>query len=115
MARFFYLTGSCDETELIDAIANRYGWTVPDIERLDIVRIQRLYVKAVNARNEEIARQQWTAMLPFMSLKMLKFVSFDDYKAQITGANLDLRSDEEILAEVQDIRKQFTEDKNGSV
>ena len=88
---------------------------MPVIERLDVVWIKKLYVKAVDARNEEIARQQWTTMLPFMSLKWLKFVDFDDYKSQFTGANIDMRSDEEILAEVQDIRRQLSEGKNGSI
>ena len=46
-------------------------------------------------------------MLPFMSLKLLKFVSFDDYYGQISGRDFDLRPDEEIIAEVEEIRKQL--------
>lgn len=46
-------------------------------------------------------------MLPYMSLEMLKFISFDDYYNQATGGDLDMRPAAEILAEAQEIRRKL--------
>lgn len=61
-------------------------------------------------RKEE-AREQWIAMLPMMASKMLKFMSFEEYYDQVSGRNIDLRPDEEILAEVEAIRKEMKEER----
>jgi len=57
---------------------------------LDEVQNERLYA-------------QWLAYLP-MLIQSNKFMSFSQFKEEITGANIDTRSTEEILAEVEDIR-----------
>ena len=46
-------------------------------------------------------------MLPWMAAKILKFQPFQEYFDQVSGANYDLRPDEEILAEVAEIRKEM--------
>ena len=74
---------------------------------LDVLTLYRLTITAKEAERRAEAREQWCSMLPFMSLKLLKFVSFDDYYGQISGRDFDLRPDEEILAEVEEIRKQL--------
>ena len=48
-------------------------------------------------------------MLPMMASKVLKFMSFEEYYDQVSGRNIDLRPDEEILAEVEAIRKEMKE------
>ena len=46
---------------------------------------------------------QWLAYLP-MLIQSNKFMSFAQFKDEMTGANIDTRPAEEILAEVEDIR-----------
>lgn len=53
------------------------------------------------------AREQWIAMLPMMAAKILKFISWQEYYDQVTGQNIDLRPDAEILAEVEQVRKEL--------
>ena len=53
-------------------------------------------------------------MLPFMAVGILKFISFDDYYKKMTGGDIDWRPDADILAEVEEIRKQMR-NKDGSV
>ena len=58
-------------------------------------------------RDERI-HQQWTAQLPIMAYSGT-YVSFADYRDRITGANLDRRPTREILAELDDIEREFKE------
>lgn len=51
---------------------------------------------------------QWAIQLPAMGMAG-KMVSFKEYKDTVTGANIDRRPVEEILAELDDIEKQFQE------
>ena len=51
---------------------------------------------------EEKIRQQWIAVLPFMHLKQLKYMSFKDYYEACTGANIDWRPAKEIIQEILD-------------
>ena len=41
-----------------------------------------------------------------------EFTSFDDYQSRATGANLDLRPTEEILAELDEVEKNLQEGGN---
>lgn len=41
---------------------------------------------------------QWVAQLPYMDKD--HFISFDNYRAHLTGADIDMRPAEEILAEL---------------
>ena len=56
---------------------------------------------AENIQKERI-RQQWIAALPFMYLKQLKYMSFQDYYDACTGANIDWRPAEVIIQEILD-------------
>lgn len=70
---------------------------------------------AIEARKRAELKAQWNALLPFMSMQWLKAIDFEDYYNRAAGSTLDMRSDEEILAEVEDVRRQIRESKNGSV
>ena len=54
---------------------------------------------------EERYFQQWVAQLPWMDQE--HFVSFQDYKDRITGANIDRRSVAEIEAELAEVEAQL--------
>lgn len=116
MEGFFYFAyGSYEEVEIIDRICARYGWTVPAVMDLDLVTLYGLTRVAVEDRRRREAREQWVAMLPLMSAKILKYVSFEDYYGKISGKDFDLRPDSEILDEVAEIRRQLKEETDGSV
>ena len=106
---FLFACGSDSEDEIIDRFAARYGWTVSEILDLDLVRRSGLYTTIRSETRKREAREQWLSMLPMMASKVLKFMSFEEYYDQVSGRNIDLRPDEEILAEVEAIRKEMKE------
>lgn len=59
--------------------------------------------------------QQWTAQLSVMAYSG-NHVSFAEYKARVTGANIDRRSTAEIMHELDELEKQLMEGgaQNGS-
>lgn len=108
MARFFSVACFTDEeSEVIDKLASRYGWTPGEIAALDVVTLQKMLKKALEGERRREAREQWVAMLPLMVKKEAKFIEFEEYYEQITGKNIDMRTDEEILAEVAEVRAQL--------
>ena len=108
MEGFFYIVGgSHEEDAVIDRLASRYGWTVSEILNLDAVYLYRMDRKAREGKNREDAYQEWLAQLPFMIRKEAKYISFTDYWDRVSGKNLDLRPDSEILAEVAAIREEL--------
>lgn len=57
---------------------------------------------------EERIFQQWVAQLPLMAFTG-EVTTFADYKARVTGANIDLRSTEDILAELDEAERLLLE------
>ena len=49
---------------------------------------------------EEEIRQQWVSILPFMYMKRLRYMSFQDYFDGCTGATIDRRPAQEIIDEI---------------
>ena len=108
MARFFSVACFTDDAyEITDKLASRYGWTPSVIEALDVVTLYKMLKKALEGERRREAREQWVAMLPLMVTKQAKFIEFEEYYEQTTGKNIDMRTDEEILAEVAEVRAQL--------
>lgn len=61
--------------------------------------------KAIEKEEEEHIRAQWVTMLPYMSIKRLKYMSFSDYKDQVTGKNIDTRPAEEIIRDIEETHR----------
>jgi len=59
-----------------------------------------LAVVASKNMEEERLRAQWTALLPFMAIKWLKWMPFEEYVDGCTGRNIDTRPKEEIIDEI---------------
>ena len=59
---------------------------------------------------EEKAFRQWLAVLPVMRSGMSKFIEFEDFRARLTGEDIDTRPASEILAEVEEIRREMKGD-----
>lgn len=58
--------------------------------------------------SEEKILRQWLAILPVMYAGMVKFVQYEDFRAKLTGSDIDTRPVEEILAEVAEVRKEVS-------
>lgn len=114
MEGFFSLARCRSEAELIDLIAERYGWTIEQIMEIDAKQFVDLTLLAVNERTKKRAFSEWLAVSPFMYMEWLKFVPFEEFLKRVTGQNIDLRPDEEILAEAQAIRNEIRSN-DGSV
>ena len=57
-----------------------------------------LYVRKKD--QEEEIRQQWVSILPFMYMKRLRYMSFQDYYDGCTGETIDRRPEQEIIDEI---------------
>lgn len=82
---------------------------------LDLPEGIALIRKAQEKERDERIFLQWAIQLPVMAVGD-KQISFDDYKAHVTGADIDRRPVSEIMAEMEDVEKQFQRDevKNGA-
>lgn len=64
-----------------------------------------LVQKAQEQERDDRIFQQWVVQLPLMGRD--NFVSFADYKDNLTGANIDRRSTAEILAELDEVEREL--------
>lgn len=62
-----------------------------------------LVVHASEKIRENQIRSQWEALLPFMMIKWLKYVPFQEYLESCTGATFDARPKEEIIREIMEL------------
>lgn len=69
----------------------------------------RLCLKAIEQTKEEKFFSQWVAQLPLMAVKMLEYIPFNEYRDKLTGKNIDMRSNEEIIAEIESLHSQKVE------
>ena len=81
-----------------------------EIGELDVAVMYRLSVKIAEENRTEMLRRTWLQYLPLMIMKMVKEVTFEEYLARNT-VTYDTRPTEEILAEVDQVRREL----NGSV
>lgn len=65
-----------------------------------------LIIKAMREERDERLFRQWTAQLPIMAITG-EIIDFEAYRDRVTGANIDRRPTEEILAELDEVEKQF--------
>lgn len=66
----------------------------------------------VFAKNKELEERlfiQWVIQLPWMSAEDDTYISFEDYKDRVTGANICKKSRAEIIAECFDIERRARE------
>lgn len=76
-----------------------------EIFELDLVTMAGLYTRI---RDEERKSEAWDLYLKqfhYMISNQLKYQSFNEWYDRISGHDIDLRPDEEILAEVEEVRK----------
>lgn len=78
------------------------------ILNLDINTGCALIIKAREEKRDERIFRQWAAQLSSMAL-IGETMSFEAYKERVTGANIDTRPTNQILAELDEVEKLFTE------
>ena len=72
--------------------------------QLDINTGVSLIIKAMEEKREERLFQQWTAQLPVMAFSG-EVISYADYKARVTGANIDRRPVSVLEKELDEVEK----------
>lgn len=68
-----------------------------------------LYQRIAEQEKRSDAWQMWLEHLHYMIAGQIKFQNFNDYYNRLSGKDLDMRPDAEILAEVEQIRKEMKE------
>ena len=81
--------------------------------RMDTGKFIKFVLNALETERKEQIQRQWTALLPFMALKCFQYLSFDSYYEKCTGANIDLRTTEEIIADIEETHKRAHMEKEG--
>lgn len=105
MEKFFQACGGIDEEEIIDLLLHRYG-NLEYIMQLDIDTAEKVIAKAREKEKENRYFLQWVVQLPNMTQE--NYLSFDAYLDKVTGRNIDTRPESECMAEIEEIKKQFT-------
>lgn len=77
---------------------------------MDLRLFIELLTKALEKSKEEQLFQQWCVQLPLMATAG-KYTSFEEYRDKMLGKNIDKRSKEELLREIEEIEKEFTNGK----
>jgi len=99
VAQFFQISAAVDEITIYDTLYHRYG-SIPSVEGGLLLRLIKKAI--IEDRRDEI-REQWVALLPHMDKET--YISFDAYYDRCTGRNIDRRPTEDILSEVEEIRR----------
>lgn len=102
MERFFYEACRVSEIEVKEMLLRRYH-DINYILRMPFKEFIEFLNLAKEKERESRIFFQWVAQLPFMSSE--NYLSFEDYKAKLTGANIDKRSTKELLEEADEIEK----------
>jgi len=71
------------------------------VMQLDFLLFLQLLKKAQEEKDESALYSQWLALYPYMIMKQIKFMTYEDYKAKLTGSNIDFRTNDEIIAEIK--------------
>lgn len=81
--------------------------------RMDVGKFLEFVLRAKEEECREQIKKQWTAMLPLMSIKYLKYIPLEEYYEKCTGANIDMRSAEEIITDIEETHRKAFGDESG--
>lgn len=107
MEKFFLIGCQVDEIELKELLLYRYGRY--DFGEMKLDEFIKFIVLAIKRDKEEKVRGEYLALLPNL-VQSGHYMPFERFFDEMTGANIDLRSSEEILKEAEEIQERF---KNG--
>ena len=112
MEEFFLLGCQVDEVKLIDLVLRRYH-TLDVLEVLSLEQFVKLVLMALEEESKEKYRAEWLSLLPCMIFTN-HYMTFEQYYETVTGANIDMRPAEEIMAEIDRKHAEAKESKDGS-
>lgn len=105
MGRFFSACRQyADGNDLKEFVLRRYGAAYDVIMRMEIDEFIDFIRDAKKAHEDDRLYQLWSANYTKWKPEYQNFKAFRDV---MTGANIDRRSDEEILAEVAEVEKEL--------
>lgn len=81
--------------------------------RMDVGDFIELVLSAKDLEERERLHRQWTSILPLMSIQYLEYMSFDAYVEKCTGANIDTRPTDEIIADIMETHEKAHKKKEG--
>ena len=110
MEEFFRIGCQVDEIKLMDLVLRRYH-TLDCMKVLSVEQFCKLILVALEEESKERFRREWLALLPMMVVAQ-HYMTFEQYYETVTGANVDMRPVEEIIAEID--RKHAEVEKNGT-
>ncbi len=108
MESFFLIGCQVDEIELKEVLLRRYGrYKFPDMRFDEYIEF---IVLALTKERQDEVKGIYHALLPVMALRG-KFMTFEQFFDKMTGADIDLRSADDILKESEEIQARL---QNGS-
>ena len=112
MEEFFLIGCQIDEVKLIDLVLRRYH-TLDVLKALDVDQTLRLLLMALEDEAKEQIRDEWLHLLPCMVFAQ-HYMTFKQYYDTVTGANIDNRPIDEIIAEIDRKHAEAREETNGN-
>lgn len=112
MERFFYISSRLDEVKLKDLLLRRYH-QIDFVYGLELEDFLELINLALDDELRKEKRQEWLHLLPLM-ITADKYMDFESYFDKVTGKGIDMRSTEEIIAEIDAKHEAVKEKQNGS-
>ena len=107
MEKFFLIGCQVDEIELKEILLRRYGrFTFYDMSCNEFLAFIKLVLEK---EKKDKAEKLYLVLVPKL-IEINKFMSFDQFYDEISGANLDLRPAEDILRESEEIEKRLRGD-----
>lgn len=80
------------------------------MDDMSVKEFSDFYKVALEKERQENFHLQWCAMLPQFD----KYMTFTEFYDKMTGRNVDTRSTEEILADIEETHRRAKEQKDGS-
>ena len=106
---FFLIGCQIEEIEIKELLLRRYH-TLDFIKTMGVDEFCEFLSLAIEKENKEKVERQYLALLPLLCLRG-KYMSFDEFYNTFTGKNIDWRSADEIIAEIDALHERVN---NGS-
>lgn len=108
MARFFLIGSQITEIEIKELLLRRYH-SLNFIKDMTLDEFAEFLCLAITNEKKDKIYLQYLSMLPLL-MRTGKYMTFEKFYDEFTGANIDLRSADEILKEAEEIQRK----QNGS-
>ena len=104
MEVFFLIGCQINEVEIKELLLRRYH-TLDFIKDMKLDEFLDFLILAIENESKDKTERQYLALLPYLCLTG-KYMTFDKFYEQISGANIDWRPAEEIMREIDEKHRQ---------